>query len=223
MKPLFVSGYGINFSVSDFTLRVKSRDTLLHEFAPHQIPFDSIILDSPFGNISLEALRWLGKHSIPIFVMKYTGDVQTLILPNQRQNLGYLKLKQLEAFQDERKRFYIAREFVRAKTGLNPEGNTISELLGFEGSQANDYFDSIGVVRERPANDPQNALFNYAYGILEAYCRFAINAHGLEPSIGFLHSPTAKTRVKQLKEPKETLVYDFQELGRSAFSGSSNS
>lgn len=141
-----------------------------------------------------------------------------MILPQTKQSLGYLKMKQIEAFQDEKKRLYIAREFIRAKTGLSPVGDTISELLGFEGKEANKYFDSIGVIRERPANDPKNALFNYAFSVLEAYCRYSINAHGLEPSIGFLHSLTRKSIIKQIKEPKESLVYDFQEIFRSAFS-----
>jgi CRISPR-associated protein Cas1 len=54
------------------------------------------------------------------------------------------------------------------------------------------------------ASDPVNAALNYAHGVLEGECRRAINAVGFEPSIGFLHEPSAH-------QTKQSLVYDLQE------------
>jgi CRISPR-associated protein Cas1 len=54
------------------------------------------------------------------------------------------------------------------------------------------------------ASDPLNAALNYGYGFLEAECRRAINAVGLEPSVGYLHDSSDY-------QTKESLVYDSQE------------
>jgi CRISPR-associated protein Cas1 len=48
-----------------------------------------------------------------------------------------------------------------------------------------------------------NSALNYAYGVLEGECRRAINAVGLEPSIGFLHESSKY-------QTNESLVYDLQ-------------
>jgi len=45
---------------------------------------------------------------------------------------------------------------------------------------------------------------NYGYGFLEGECRRAINAVGLEPSVGFLHDFSDY-------QTKQSLVYDLQE------------
>jgi len=45
---------------------------------------------------------------------------------------------------------------------------------------------------------------NYGYGVLEGECRRAINAVGLEPSVGFLHDFSDY-------QTKQSLVYDLQE------------
>jgi len=54
------------------------------------------------------------------------------------------------------------------------------------------------------ASDPVNLALNYAYGVLEGECRRAINALGLEPSVGFLHEFSNY-------QTKQSLVYDLQE------------
>jgi CRISPR-associated protein Cas1 len=57
------------------------------------------------------------------------------------------------------------------------------------------------------ASDPVNLALNYAYGVLEGECRAAINAVGLEPSVGFLHETSGY-------QTKQSLVYDLQEAFR---------
>lgn len=54
------------------------------------------------------------------------------------------------------------------------------------------------------ASDPVNVALNYAYGVLEGEVRRAVNAVGLEPSVGFLHE-FAEYQTKQ------SLVYDLME------------
>lgn len=52
-----------------------------------------------------------------------------------------------------------------------------------------------------------NLVLNYAYGVLEDECRRAVNAIGLEPSVGFLYE-FANHKTKQ------SLVYDFPKSQR---------
>ena len=59
--------------------------------------------------------------------------------------------------------------------------------------------------RNYNASDEINALLNYGYAILESEIRKAINAIGLDYSIGFLH---------EINPSRTPLVYDVQELFR---------
>jgi CRISPR-associated protein Cas1 len=59
-------------------------------------------------------------------------------------------------------------------------------------------------THQNNASDPVNLALNYGYGVLEGECRRAINAVGLEPSVGFLHELSSY-------QTKQSLVYDLQE------------
>jgi CRISPR-associated protein Cas1 len=72
----------------------------------------------------------------------------------------------------------------------------LPESLDFQGRTASS--------RANNASDPVNSALNYAYGVLEGECRRAINAVGLEPSVGFLHEFADY-------QTKQSLVYDLEE------------
>jgi CRISPR-associated protein Cas1 len=76
----------------------------------------------------------------------------------------------------------------------------IPESLNFQGRMTSSH--------QNNASDPVNLALNYAYGVLEGECRAAINAVGLEPSVGFLHETSSY-------QAKQSLVYDLQEPFRS--------
>ncbi len=101
---------------------------------------------------------------------------------------------------------------------------SFSNLLMYEGRIATVYFANLGVIfnkiapkfpfsvradkennRNYNAADEINALLNYGYAILESEARKAVNASGLDYSIGFLH---------EIFQGKTPLVYDMQELFR---------
>jgi CRISPR-associated protein Cas1 len=75
----------------------------------------------------------------------------------------------------------------------------IPESFLFEGRMTSSH--------QNNATDPVNAALNYGYGFLEGECRRAINAVGLEPSVGFLHDFSGY-------QTKQSLVYDLQESFR---------
>jgi CRISPR-associated protein Cas1 len=73
----------------------------------------------------------------------------------------------------------------------------IDELLGIEGYAARLHFSNLrsamrtmpmGERSRRPPLDPPNAVLGFLYGILRGQCVGALEAVGLDPQIGFLHS-----------------------------------
>lgn len=57
----------------------------------------------------------------------------------------------------------------------------------------------------RLATNPPNAILNYCYALLEAECRLALTALGLDPGIGMLHTDTPA---------RDSLACDLQETVR---------
>ncbi|MCH9657473.1 CRISPR-associated endonuclease Cas1 [archaeon] len=101
---------------------------------------------------------------------------------------------------------------------------SIKQLMTYEGRIAGIYLENLTVIfnqlspefhftgrknktnsRNYNASDEINALLNYGYAILESEIRKAINAIGLDYSIGFLH---------EINQSRTPLVYDIQELFR---------
>jgi len=120
VNPLFLSGFGVSLCVDRARLMVKDGhlmpDTTLsrHEIQPRHVPFDSIVIDSQTGQISIPAIKWLMRHGVPLFILDYNGTLLSSTLPREPV-VGNLKKAQIEAHQDPEKRFYIARAIVEAK------------------------------------------------------------------------------------------------------------
>lgn len=57
MNPLLISGFGTSITVDKGRLIINNKDKRL-EFYPHQIEYDSIIIDGHTGNISFEGCQW---------------------------------------------------------------------------------------------------------------------------------------------------------------------
>ncbi|MBF6189445.1 CRISPR-associated endonuclease Cas1 [Nocardia farcinica] len=75
--------------------------------------------------------------------------------------------------------------------------DTLSQVLGIEGSTARDYFQSVARLSDplwgftgrarRPPPDPINAMLSYGYTLLCHEAMAALEAAGLDPMVGFLH------------------------------------
>lgn len=75
----------------------------------------------------------------------------------------------------------------------------IPQMLGVEGNAAREYFDRLMAFnrseflwqgrRKYPSPDPLNALLSFAYTLLMAELTGLVEAHGLDPYLGFLHQP----------------------------------
>jgi len=254
MNPLHLSGYGVKVRVRNLKERSElevrdGRDGITKPYAtsfyrPRRFPYSSIIIDGHSGYISLQALHWLSKNRVPVFVMSFDGGVISSILPPMPIKAD-LRAAQVEASIDAAMKFKVAKAIVEAKIARSIQvlewlaqrydisrdvavvkrealrlghARTVDAIRSVEGRVALKYWDVYGKVlpesldfqgrmttsHQNNATDPVNAALNYGYGFIEGECRRAINAVGLELSIGFLHESSDY-------QTKQSLVYDLQE------------
>jgi CRISPR-associated protein Cas1 len=119
MNPLLLSGFGISINVDKRKLVIvnKLENNEKYEFYPHQITYDSIIIDGHTGYISFEAIRWLMKHDIPLIMLNWNGNLLGVTLP-QGPKSGKLRIKQYQKYLDNKIRINIAEEIVNCKIKL---------------------------------------------------------------------------------------------------------
>ena len=254
MNPLHLSGYGVKVRVRNLETRSKlevrdGRDSIAKPhvtsfYRPRRFPYTSIIIDGHSGYLSLQALHWLSRNKIPVFVMNFDGSIISSILPPMPVRANS-RAAQLEASHESSVKFKIARALVEAKIARSIQllewvaerynisqyvllakrealklrrARTVGAIRSVEGRVALKYWAAYGKVlpealdfqgcmttsHQNNAADPVNAALNYGYGFLEGECRRAINAVGLEPSIGFLHDFSDY-------QTKQSLVYDLEE------------
>jgi CRISPR-associated protein Cas1 len=216
----------------------------MFRFQPRRCPYSSIVIDGHSGYISLQALHWLSRNNVPVFVMNYDGRLISSILPPTVIQ-AHLRGAQFQAANDHEKKFTIAKALVQAKITRSlhvlewlaqgydiereihltkseatklPKASTVTQLRTAEARVALRYWEAFRKALPEPsgfqgrmttshqnnASDPVNLALNYGYGFLEGECRMAINAIGLEPSVGFLHEFSDY-------QTKQSLVYDLQE------------
>ncbi len=97
-----------------------------------------------------------------------------------------------------------------------PGAASVSELMGFEGSAANSYWQAIAKAIDyefgfsarvtQGATDIVNSALNYGYAILYSKILKSIAAAGLSPHVSYLHA---------LDEQKPTLAFDLIEEFRA--------
>jgi CRISPR-associated protein Cas1 len=123
LNPLLLSGYGVKIKLEEMYSNSNLVATNGHKglnqpetysFRPRQIPYDSIIIDSQTGFISLQALRWLSKSKVPVFIVNFDGTLISSILPPMPVKAD-LRASQLKACEDPEKKRKIAYELVKAK------------------------------------------------------------------------------------------------------------
>src|SRR5208337_1204117 len=83
-------------------------------FRPRRFPYSSIIIDGHSGYISLQALHWLSKNKIPVFVMNFDGTLISSVLPPMPVKAD-LRAAQFEATANPKVKFSIAKALVQAK------------------------------------------------------------------------------------------------------------
>ncbi len=123
MNPLHLSGWGVKVKVrnlrtrSDIVItdgRQDGKEGNTQTFRPRRIPYDSIILDGHSGYLSLQALHWLSRNKVPVFILNFDGSVISSILPPMPVKAD-LRAAQFRAANDRKTKFDIAKAIVKAK------------------------------------------------------------------------------------------------------------
>ncbi len=120
MNPLYLSGFGVSLTVERARLVVKDgflepdSSQPVYEFHPRRMPYDSVVIDGQTGTISFAAIKWLMRHGVPLFILDYNGTLLSSTLPREPVN-GPLKIAQMETYQDQEKRLYVAKKLIEAK------------------------------------------------------------------------------------------------------------
>jgi CRISPR-associated protein Cas1 len=118
MRPLLISGFGTClYTRKGLVVDDKSRHVAI-ECAPHQLPFDWVIVDNYTGYVSWSALRFLMAHSIPIVHMAWNGNLYGVTSPPGPIQ-ARVKLGQYRTYSDASRRVVYASSFLRAKLALS--------------------------------------------------------------------------------------------------------
>ena len=210
------------------------------------LPTALVVVDGS-GEITLDALDWLAIRGVSIVRLRWDGQfVSVVTAGGQAASVDKVRW-QRQTRDDRSARVKFARELILAKAHRTartmeeyvPRSHTwniayenvvartrqlerrsprtVRELLGLEGSIANEYFRSWkglslkwkvlkqlpipedwrgftsrsalreNFVENRRATHPINAMLNYAYGVLLARTQIRLIADGYDPTIGIMH------------------------------------
>jgi CRISPR-associated protein Cas1 len=123
MNPLHLDGYGVEIQAGNTRTHVELKITggrtseglpERYTFKPRRCPYDSIIVEGKTGHVSLQALRWLSAHEIPVYLLAYDGNVISQVLPPV-PIMARLRIAQLQAYMDTERRRSVAYALVKAK------------------------------------------------------------------------------------------------------------
>jgi CRISPR-associated protein Cas1 len=126
MNPLALSGYGVTIRVNKIRTesqlwiidgRQQDEQQRQFRFQPKRFPYTSIMIDGHSGYITFQALHWLSRNSVPLFVMNYDGNVISSILP-PTVTRARLRRAQFDAAKNPKTKFKIAKALAQAKITL---------------------------------------------------------------------------------------------------------
>lgn len=170
------------------------------------------------GDNNLNARRRILQYQQATDNMFCLGVAQTLIYAKIRNSRRVLqRLAANRALTDEREHESICNE-LKHLAHRTASAESHDELRGIEGIAASRYFRRLsrffpddtpfkGRTR-RPPRDPANALLSWTYTMLLGEMEGIIRSHGLDASLGFLHTDTAN---------RPSLALDLMEPLRPAF------
>lgn len=83
-------------------------------FTPRRFPYSSVVIDGHSGYVSLQALHWLSRNKVPVFILNYDGELISSILPPMPVKAD-LRAAQFQAANDPMKKFTIAKSLIEGK------------------------------------------------------------------------------------------------------------
>ena len=135
MNPLLLGGFGVRLRVS----RIQSLSELwvmdgrqdkdlgrMFRFQPRRCPYSSIVIDGHSGYISLQALHWLSRNNVPVFVMNYDGSLIS-VNSSTNSNPSSFTLRSIPSGQRPREEIHDSQSACSSEDYPKP---TCSRLAG---------------------------------------------------------------------------------------------
>ena len=239
MTTIHIQKFGVFIGISKFKIVIKEKNKISKTYPISQI--ERIVINSPAVTISSKLLYICAKKGISVDFIDYKNNPygsfvtynasttqiihnQAMILNNKEKYFAIAKqivkgkiknqinyIKYLKRYHKNLSKNVVKMEEIYNKFKFN---TNFSALMGYEGSMAVIYWDSIGKVLEidgfrritKGADDLVNSALNYSYAILYGKVQNALVKAGVSLHISFLHS---------LDKQKPTLVFDMIEEFRS--------
>ena len=228
-------------ALSQGKLVLKSKGTIKHKFPINQI--SQIIINAQIS-LSSAVIKECAKKKISINFIDEKTNLSYATLISANSAIPKTAASQISLLTTK-KSLRIAQQFIvgKLKNQINylkylgkyhknlgaeikamqeilklrvPGAASVSELMGFEGSAANSYWQAIAKAIDyefgfsarvtQGATDVVNSALNYGYAILYSKILKSIAAAGLSPHVSYLHA---------LDEQKPTLAFDLIEEFRA--------
>ena len=228
-------------ALSQGKLVLKSKGAIKHKFPINQI--SQIIINAQIS-LSSAVIKECAKKKISINFIDEKTNLSYATLISANSAISKTAASQISLLKTKRP-LRIAQQFIigKLKNQINylkylgkyhkslsseiatmqeilklrvPGAASVSELMGFEGSAANSYWQAIAKVIDyefgfsarvtQGATDVVNSALNYGYAILYSKILKSIAAAGLSPHVSYLHA---------LDEQKPTLAFDLIEEFRA--------
>lgn len=180
---------------------------------------DNLII---YGNAEIHSsiIHHCAAHDISMVFCKANSEELQMLLPKNHNDVT-IKLKQYAIYQNMDARLMVAKSIVQNKITQQiaflrklgsseiiinniqqsidnlPLATALSEILGYEGIAARQYFQEYTKLfhkkwnfterNKHPALDPVNVVLSYFYTIVTKQCSLITYAKGFDPKIGYLH------------------------------------
>lgn len=204
--------------VENDTLVLTNNYDTKHETKSYNFKDINFIVVIGYSKMTLPAIFKLTENNIPIYFCHPNGQIK-LNIPIAKPNFSFWD-RQYFISMDKKFILDFAKEIITAKINnhkvltrrsnydyVNPNyeklilkaefANDTEQLLGFEGSSANLFFDFIENSvsdewsffgrRKNPPEDPINSLLSFGYTIIYNYISTFLIAEGFNPQIGLYH------------------------------------
>jgi CRISPR-associated endonuclease Cas1/CRISPR-associated protein Cas4 len=242
--PLYVIEPGARLGLSGEVLEVRTDAGVQAEARLMELASVSL-----FGNVQMssQAMRAVLARDVPVFFLSYGGWLSGYARSVNDHSLD-LRLAQYALLRDEVRVLEFSRAFVLGKVKNQrtmvrrsrgdaakrilqemsllmhrvEKAHSVEELLGFEGTAAQRYFDAFGEMlnvgtgfeitgrNRRPPTDPVNAMLSFGYAMLSKEVTAAAIAVGFEPGLGIYHKirPGRPSLALDLMEEFRPLIVD---------------
>lgn len=203
-----MAGWRTLIVTSDARLRV--RHGALHlERADGQMSLpiedlDIVLLETPRGSISHDALRALAQAGVPLLVVDERHTPCGVLLPyNQNPRISTLLNAQMEISEPFKKRVWqqiVQRKIENSAACLDqlarPGGDKLREIAktvrsgdttGREAYAAREYFKAVSPGFLRRSDSPASAALDYGYAVIRALVARSLSSRGLQCALGIGH------------------------------------